>query len=56
LIFSTLITWLNVMSHVHLSSFIITCVSFATSPSHFHLHGICCSHTCTCGLITVYLT
>ena len=30
----------------------ITCVSFATSPSHFHLHGICCSHTCTCGLIT----
>ena len=35
-----------------ISSFIITCVSFATSPSHFHLHGICCSHTCTCGLIT----
>ena len=35
-----------------MSSFIITCVSFATSPSHFHLHGICCSHTCTCGLIT----
>ena len=30
----------------------ITCVSFATSLSHFHLHGICCSHTCTCGLIT----
>ena len=27
-----------------ISSFIITCVSFATSPSHFHLHGICCSH------------
>ena len=35
-----------------ISSFIITCVSFATSPNHFHLHGICCSHTCTCGLIT----
>jgi hypothetical protein len=35
-----------------MSSFIITCASFATSPSHFHLHGICCSHTCTCGLIT----
>jgi hypothetical protein len=52
LIFSTLITWLNVMSYVHLSSFIITCVSFTTSPSHFHLHGICCSYTCTCGLIT----
>jgi hypothetical protein len=35
-----------------MSSFIITCVSFATSPSHFHLHGICCSQTYTCGLIT----
>ena len=35
-----------------MSSFIITCVSFATFLSHFHLHGICCSHTCTCGLIT----
>ena len=35
-----------------MSSFIITCVSFATSPSHFYIHGICCSHTCTCGLIT----
>ena len=35
-----------------ISSFIITCVSFATSPNHFHIHGICCSHTCTCGLIT----
>ena len=34
------------------SSFIITCVSFATSLIHFHLHGICCSHTCTCELIT----
>ena len=35
-----------------MSSFIITCASFATSPSHFHLHGISCSHTCTCGLFT----
>jgi hypothetical protein len=35
-----------------MSSFIITCVSFATSPSHLHRHDICCSHTCTCGLIT----
>ena len=34
-----------------MSSFIITCVSFATSLSHLHRHGICCSHTCTCGLI-----
>ena len=35
-----------------MSSSIITCVSFATSPSHFYLHGICCTHTCTRGLIT----
>jgi hypothetical protein len=35
-----------------MSTFIITCVSFATSPSHLHRHGICCSHPCTCGLIT----
>jgi hypothetical protein len=35
-----------------MSSFINTCVSFATSSSHLHHHGICCSHTCTCGLIT----
>jgi hypothetical protein len=35
-----------------MSSSIITCASFVTSPSHFYLHGICCSHTCTCGLIT----
>ena len=34
------------------SSFIITCVSFTTYLSHFHLHGICCSHICICGLIT----
>ena len=30
----------------------ITCVSLTINPSHFHLHDICCSHTCTCGLIT----
>jgi hypothetical protein len=33
-----------------MSSSIITCVSFATFLSHLHHHGICCSHTCTCGL------
>jgi hypothetical protein len=47
---------LNHMTQCHvsyaMSSSIITCASFSTSPSHFHLHGICCSHTCTCGLIT----
>ena len=47
---------LDHMTQCHVScamgSFIIICVSFATSPSHFYLHGICCSHTCTCGLIT----
>jgi hypothetical protein len=35
-----------------MSSFIITCVSFAITPSHFHRHGICFLHTYTCGLIT----
>ena len=35
-----------------MSSFIITCMSFATSPSHFNLHGICCSYTCTYEIIT----
>jgi hypothetical protein len=35
-----------------MSSFINTCVSFATTPSHLHCHGICCLHTCTYGLIT----
>jgi hypothetical protein len=30
----------------------ITCVSFATNPSHLHRHGMSCSHKCTCGLIT----
>ena len=34
-----------------MSSF-ITCVSFATNPSHLHRHGMSCSHKCTCGLIT----
>jgi hypothetical protein len=34
-----------------MSSF-ITCVSFATYPSHFHFHGMGCSHKCTYGLIT----
>jgi hypothetical protein len=33
-----------------MSSF-ITCMSFAIYPSHFHLHGMCCSHKCTYGLI-----
>ena len=36
-----------------ISSFIITCVSFATSPSHFHLHGICCSYTCVSHINTI---
>jgi hypothetical protein len=35
-----------------MSSFIITCVSLATSPSHLYHHGIYCLHTCICGLIT----
>jgi hypothetical protein len=46
---------LDHMTQCHVSyamSFFITCVSFATSPSHFHLYGICCSHTYTYGLIT----
>jgi hypothetical protein len=46
---------LGYMTQCHISyvmSSFITCVSFATSPSHFHLQGICCSHTCTCELIT----
>ena len=34
-----------------MSSF-ITCVSLATYPSHFHFHGMCCSHKCSYGLIT----
>jgi hypothetical protein len=46
---------LDHMTQCHVSysmSFFITYVSFATSSSHFHLYGICCSHTCTYGLIT----
>ena len=47
---------LNHMTQCHvscaMSSLIITCVSFATSSIHLHRHGICCSHTCTYGLIT----
>ena len=46
---------LSHMTPCHVSyamSFFITCVSFATSPSHFHHHDICCSHTCTYGLIS----
>jgi hypothetical protein len=34
-----------------MSSF-ITCVSFATYPSHFYFHGMGYSHKCTYGLIT----
>jgi hypothetical protein len=43
------------MTQCHVSyaiSSFITCVSFSTSPSHFHLYGMCCSHKCTCGLIS----
>ena len=39
------------VSHA-ISSFIITCVSLATCSSHFDLHGMCCSHKCSCGQIT----
>jgi hypothetical protein len=35
-----------------MSSFINTCISIATSPSHLYHRGICCLHTCTCGLIS----
>jgi hypothetical protein len=47
--------YLNHMTPCHVSyamSSFITCVSFATSSSHLHYHGMYCSHTCTCGLIT----
>ena len=46
---------LSHMTQCHVSyamSSFITCVSLATYVSHLHRHGICCSHTCTCGLIT----
>ena len=52
LIFSTFDHMTQCHVSCAMSSFIFTCVSFATSPSHFHLYGICCLHTCTCGLIT----
>jgi hypothetical protein len=35
-----------------MSSFIIKCVSFATTLSHLYRHDICCLHTCTCVLMT----
>jgi hypothetical protein len=34
-----------------MSSLIIICVSFTTSPSHLYRHGICCLHACAYGLI-----
>jgi hypothetical protein len=43
------------MTQCHVScamSSFITCVSFAISSSHLHRHGMYCSHTSTCGLIT----
>jgi hypothetical protein len=46
---------LSHMTQCHISytmSSFITCVSLATYSSHLHRHGICCSHTCTCGPIT----
>jgi hypothetical protein len=47
--------YLDHMTQFHVScamSSFITCVSLAPSSSHLHRHGICCSNTCTCGLIT----
>ena len=52
LIFSTFDHMTQCHVSCAMSSFIFTCVSFATSLNHFHLHGICCSPTCTYGLIT----
>jgi hypothetical protein len=46
---------LSHMTQCHVSyamSSFITCVSLATYPSYFHLHGTHCSHACTYGLIT----
>jgi hypothetical protein len=46
---------LDHMTQCHVScvmSSFITCVSLTTSSIHLHRHGIYCSHTCTCGLIT----
>jgi hypothetical protein len=44
--------WSIKPSLISIFSTLITCASFATSSSHFYLHDICCSHTCTYGLIT----
>jgi hypothetical protein len=47
--------YLDHMTQCHVSctmSSFITCVSLATNPSHLHRHGMYCTHTCTCGLIT----
>ena len=52
LIFSTFDHMTQCHVSCAMSSFIITCVSFVTFPSHFHLHGICFSHTCIYELIT----
>ena len=49
LIFSTLVTWLHVMSHMQWA---LSCVILATNPSHLHHHDMSCSHKCTFGLIT----
>ena len=55
---SQAMSWSSPPSHMtpcHVSyamSSFVTCVSLATNPSHLHCHGMSCSHTCTCGLIT----
>ena len=55
---SQILSWSSPPSHVttcHVSyamSSFITCVSLATFPSHLHFYGMCCSHKCTCRLIT----
>ena len=55
---SQALSWSSPPSHMtlcHVSyaiSSIITCVSLATFPSHFHLYGMHCWHKCTCGLIS----
>jgi hypothetical protein len=50
LIFSTLVTWLHVMSHMQWapSSYVWALQQIQT----FHRHGMSCSNKCTCGLIT----
>jgi hypothetical protein len=55
---SQVMSWsrhLDHMTQCHVSCAImsfITCVSFATFPSHLHHHGMSFSHKCTLGLIT----